>query len=88
MFLTVLNTIFLNISKNPSHFELRIHSVQTGVITSFVIISNVFLKRANCSIMSCYDKLIYTTVMRHHSLPKLIIKEQDKIPKSRSVPMD
>ena len=45
MFLGVLNTVFLNISNYLPHLELRNRSIQTDVITNFVVISNVGIKR-------------------------------------------
>ena len=43
MFLEVLITIFLNISNNTPHLELRIHFIRTVIITN--AISNVGRKR-------------------------------------------
>ena len=48
MFLIVLYTIFSNISNYPSHLELKIRSIQIVVITSFVVISNIGIKRVYC----------------------------------------
>lgn len=48
MFLTVLNTILLNISNSLSHIGLRIGSFQSVVITSYVVSSTVSLKRFDC----------------------------------------
>ena len=48
MFPGVLNTVFLNISNHLPHLELRNHSIQIVVITNFVVISNVGIKRFNC----------------------------------------
>ena len=45
MFLGILNTILFNFFNNPFHFELKIRSIQIVVITSFVVISNVCIKR-------------------------------------------
>ena len=49
MLLEILNATFLNISNNSSHLELRICSIQTVVITSFVVISNVGLEMVDCT---------------------------------------
>ena len=51
MFLGVLNTIFLSISNYLPHFDLRNHSIQIIVITSFVVISNVGIKRVGCTLL-------------------------------------
>ena len=48
MFFGVLNTIFFNISNNPSYLELRICSIQTVVVMIFVVISNVHIKSIDC----------------------------------------
>ena len=48
MFLGLLNTVWLNISNFPFHFDLSIHSIQIFVITSFVIILHVGIKRIGC----------------------------------------
>ena len=47
MCLGVLNIIFLNFSSKLSHLELRICPIQIVVITSFVVISNVDIKRVD-----------------------------------------
>ena len=49
VFLGILITILFNFSNNPFHLELKIRSVQNVVITSFVVISNVGIKRFDCS---------------------------------------
>ena len=49
MFLGVLNTVFLNISNYLSHLELKNRSIQIVVVTNFVTISNVGIKRFDCS---------------------------------------
>ena len=46
-FLGRLSAIYLNTSMYLSHLELRIHSIQIVVVTHFVVISNVGLKRVN-----------------------------------------
>ena len=48
MFLGILNTIWFHFSNNPFHLELMIRSIQIVVITSFVIIWNVGIKRVGC----------------------------------------
>ena len=48
MFLGLLNTIILNISNCLPQFELRNCSILIVVITNFVVISNVSIKRADC----------------------------------------
>ena len=48
MFLGVLNTIFVNISNYLPHLELRNHSIQIVVITNFVVILIVGIKRFDC----------------------------------------
>ena len=47
MFLGVLNTVFLNISNYLPHLELRNRSTQIVVVTNFVVISNIGIKRFN-----------------------------------------
>ena len=54
MFLGVLNTVFLNISYYLPHLELRNRSIQTVIITNFVNISNVGIKRFDCTPQSLY----------------------------------
>ena len=49
MFLGVLNTVFLNISNYLLHLELRNRSIQIVVITNFVVIFNVGIKRFYCT---------------------------------------
>ena len=53
MFFGVSNTIFLNISNYLPHLELRNSSIQIVVITNFVVISNVGIKRFDCIIKTC-----------------------------------
>ena len=48
MFLQVLNIIFFNISNYLPHLELRNRSIQNVVITIFVVISNVGIRRFDC----------------------------------------
>ena len=48
IFLGVLYTVFLNISNYLPHLEQRIPSIQTVIITNFVVISNVGIKRFDC----------------------------------------
>ena len=52
MFLAILNTILFNFSNNPFLLELKICSIQTVVITSFVVISEVSIKKVDCTINS------------------------------------
>ena len=47
MFLEVLNTVS-NISNYLSHLELRNRFIQIVVVTNFVVISNVSIKRFDC----------------------------------------
>ena len=49
MFSEILNTILSNFSNNPFHLELRNRYIQIVVITSFVVISNVGIKRIHCT---------------------------------------
>ena len=49
MFLGVLNAVFLNISNYLPHLELKNRSIQIMVITNFVNISNVGIKRFDCT---------------------------------------
>ena len=49
MFLGVLNTIFLNIPNYLPHLELRNRSILIVLITNFVVISNVSIKRVDCN---------------------------------------
>ena len=52
MFLGILNTILFDFYNNPFHLELKIRSIQIVVITSYVVISNVGINRANCILLS------------------------------------
>ena len=47
MFLEILNTIFLNIPNYLPHLELRNRSILIVVMTNFVVISNVNIKRVD-----------------------------------------
>ena len=49
MFFGVLNTVFLNISNYLPHLEVRSRSIQIVVITNFVVLSNVDVKRLDCT---------------------------------------
>lgn len=49
MFLGVKNNIFLNISNHLSQLILSICSIPTIIITTYVIISNVSIKRIDCT---------------------------------------
>ena len=49
MYLGVLNTVFLDISNYLPHLELRNRSIQIVVIKNFVVISNVGIKRFDCT---------------------------------------
>ena len=53
MFLGVLNTIFLKVSNYLPHLQLRNHSIQIVVIRNFVVISNVSIKRFDCTTQWC-----------------------------------
>ena len=48
-FLRGLNTVFLNISNYLPHLGLRNRSIQIVVLTNFVVISNVGIKRFDCT---------------------------------------
>ena len=54
MFLGVLNIVFLNISNYLPHVELRNRSIQIVVVTNFVVISNVGIKRFDCIYKAVY----------------------------------
>ena len=45
MLLGVLSTVFLNVSDYLPHLELRNRYIQIVVLTNFVVISNVGIKR-------------------------------------------
>ena len=47
----VLNTIFFNFSNIPFPLQLKISSIQIVVLTSFVELSNVGIKRVDCIII-------------------------------------
>ena len=49
MFLGILNTILFNFSNISFKIDLKIRSIQTVVIKSFVVISNVGIKRFDCT---------------------------------------
>ena len=49
MFLEVLNTLFLNISNYLPILEPRNRSIQIVVVTHFVVISSVGIKRFDCT---------------------------------------
>ena len=49
MSLGVLNTVFLNISYYLPHLELKNRSIQIVLVTNFVLISNVGIKRFDCN---------------------------------------
>ena len=55
MFLGQLNTIVLNISNDPFHLELVIHSIQIVVLMSFDVITNFGIRRANCTFINRSD---------------------------------
>ena len=65
MFLGVLNTVFLSISNYLPHLELRNRSIQIVVVTNFVVISNVDIKRFDCffpsflSLLSFHREYLY-----------------------------
>ena len=50
MFLGVFNTVFLNIYIYLPRLELRNRSIQIVVVSNFVVISNVGIKRFECII--------------------------------------
>ena len=50
MFLVVLNKVFLNISYDLPRLKVRKCSIQTVIIRNFVIISNVSIKRFDCTL--------------------------------------
>ena len=64
MFLGVLNTVFLNISNYLPHLELWNRSIQTVVVTNFVIISNVGIKRFDCINNDDFSYLYYRFMLR------------------------
>ena len=49
MFLGVLNTVFFHTSNFLPHLEIMNRSIQIVIITNFVIISNVGIKRFECN---------------------------------------
>ena len=51
-------TLF-NFSNNSFHIELKIRSIQTVVLTSFVVISNVGIKRVDCTRARADENLLY-----------------------------
>ena len=48
MFLWILNTILFNFSNNPFQLKLKIRSIQIVVITIFVVLSTVGIKKIDC----------------------------------------
>ena len=56
MFLGVLNTVFLNISNDLPHLVLRNCSIPIVVITNFVVISNVDIKRFDSTTTIVFQK--------------------------------
>ena len=62
MFLGVLNTVFLNISNYLSHLELRNRSIHIVIVTNFVVITNVGIKRFDYTIK---PRQLYMTWIRH-----------------------
>ena len=75
MFLGVLNTIFLNISYYLPHLKLRNRSIQIVVLTNFVVISNVDIKRLEC----IYSKKMPTFSRRGKFTRSLWLKSNDLI---------
>ena len=70
MFLGVLKTVFLSIS-NYLPLELRNRSIQIVVVTHFVVISNVGIKRFDCTLKIIWK--MCTTQMNltlNHTLSK------------------
>lgn len=66
LFLGVLNTTFSDIPNHATHLELKISSVQIVIITSFIVILNVDIKRVDSRkislfflLMWCYSSNIY-----------------------------
>ena len=55
MFLGILNTVFLNISNYLHHLELRNRSIQNVIVTNFVVILNVGIKRFDCIMLYCME---------------------------------
>ena len=49
MFLGEIYTVFLDISNYLPRLELRNRSIQTVVVTNFIVISNVGIKRFDCT---------------------------------------
>ena len=67
MFLGILNTILFSLSNNPFHLELNIHSTEIVVIMSFVVLSNVGIKRVDCT--SCFKcSCVTCNRMRHTTI--------------------
>ena len=58
MFLGVLNTAFLNISNYLLHLELRNRSIPIVVVTNFVVISSVGIKRFHCIFISSNEEFV------------------------------
>ena len=48
----VLHTVILDVSNNQSRLELRIHSIQTVIIKSFVVLLNFSITRVDWNIIS------------------------------------
>ena len=68
--LGILNKVYLNISNNLSHPVLRICSIQTINITSFVIVLDVGIKRAVCTriVNPLNTNIRYNDKIRYHNL--------------------
>ena len=63
MFLGILNTVVLNISNYLP--QLIISSIQIVVLTSFVVLSNVGIKRLDCKTScNCVAEMVIAQVMK------------------------
>ena len=79
MVLGVLNTIFLNISNYLSHLELRVHFIQTANITSFVVLSNVSIKKSEHVTFNPMLFWGYNTLLKVLQLSKLTVGYKPKL---------
>ena len=81
MFLGILNTILFNFSNNPFYHELKVRSIQIVVITSFVVISNVGIKRVVCiSSQKHYSVLTIYTPTRKRLTTRLFFSRENLTP--------
>ena len=68
MFLGILNTVLFNFSNNPFQLKPKICSIQIVVIKSFVVISNVGIKRGDC-----IYKIYISTLIQPDQINSLVI---------------